>query len=93
MAMVEDLSVFFADFGDDGALAGSPVRVIFDEPGGVQLGGVGMTAREPQVQLATASVPADYLSAVLAIPQGTFRVLSHEPDGTGLSVLRLKRTA
>lgn len=93
MAFVEDLTPLFADFGDDGTLAGVAVRVIFDEPGRPQLGGVGMAARDPQVQIATASVPASYLNAVLVIPQGTFKVLSHEPDGTGVSTLLLKRTA
>lgn len=93
MSFVEDLTPFFADFGVDGTLAGSPVRVIFDEPGRPQLGGVGMAARDPQVQIATASVPASYLNAALVIPQGSFKVLEHLPDGTGLSTLMLKRTA
>ena len=93
MAFVEDLTPLFADFGDDGTLAGSPVRVIFDEPGRVQLGGVGMAVRDPQVQIATASVPASPEGAALVIPQGSFTVRQHIPDGTGLSLLMLSKAA
>ena len=87
MALVEDLSVFLADFGESATLAGAPVRVIFDAPGG-QFGGI--SATQPQVTIATASVPANYLDAVLVIPgRGSFSVSEHLPDGTGMSVLLL----
>lgn len=90
MAFAEDLATFFADFGDDGTLAGQPVRVIFDAPGAQMLGGSGMAALQPQVRIATASVPVQYLGAELEIPQGSYTVRAHEPDGTGLSVLLLQ---
>ena len=91
MPLVEDLSVFFADMGEDATLAGAAVRVIFDAPGG-QFGGI--SATQPQVTIATASVPASYLDAALVIPgRGSFSVTEHVPDGTGVSVLLLQAAA
>ena len=55
MAFAEDLTPYFADFGDAATLAGVAVRVIFDGPGGLQ---GGSTIESPQVQIASASVPA-----------------------------------
>lgn len=91
MPFVEDLTPLFADFGDAGTLAGEPVRVIFDDPTGESVGAV--SARQPQVQIATASVPASVHGATLVIPQGTYKVRECERDGTGLSLLRLSRVA
>lgn len=92
MAFSEDLALFTADFGVNGTLAGSAVRGIFDGPAVTQaLGDGGATAAEPQYQLPTASVPANSYDAVLVIPQGTFRVREHLPDGTGMSLLILTK--
>lgn len=92
MAFVEDLSPFFADFGDDATLAGVGVRVIFDGPG-AQLGG--MTVETPVVQIASASVPVAYQGAALVITAGrgagSYKVREHTPDGTGLSLLALTK--
>jgi hypothetical protein len=89
--MLEDLAVYFADFAVDGMLSGVPVRVIFDTPTDQMLGGVGMAAGVPQVQIATASVPADFYGLTLDIPQGAFTVQQHQADGTGLSLLLLQK--
>lgn len=88
MAFVEDLSLFFADFGEDGTLAGQPVRVIFDELPDLQ---AGLRTGQPQVQLATASVPASIFGASLVLTRGTYQVQDHIPDGTGVSLLVLTR--
>lgn len=69
MAFVEDLAPFFADFGEDATLAGQPVRVIFDGPGGNNLG---LSTESPVVQISSASVPAAY--------QGAQLVLAREPS-------------
>ncbi len=94
MAFAEDLAPFFADFGDAATLAGAAVRVIFDGPGGVQ---GGMTIEAPQVQIATASVPAAYKGAALVIATGrgagSYKVREHLPDGTGMSLLSLTEAA
>lgn len=86
--VVENFSAYLRAWGVDGTLAGAPVRAIFDDPGAT-LGG--MAVREPQVQLPTASVPANVYDAALVIPQGSFKVREHIPDGTGWSVLLLTK--
>ena len=88
MAFVETLVPFFADFGEEATLAGLPVRVIFDGPGGNTLG---LSTESPVVQIASASVPAAYQGAQLVLARGTFRVREHQPDGTGLSLLLLTK--
>lgn len=94
MAFAEDLAPFFADFGDTATLAGGSVRVIFDGPGGAANG---MTIEAPQVQIASASVPAAYKGALLVISSGrgagTYKVREHLPDGTGMSLLSLTEVA
>lgn len=94
MAFVENLGCYFADFGEPATLAGVAVRVIFDGPGGLQSG---MTIEAPQVQIATASVPAAYKSAALVIATGrgagSYKVREHLPDGTGMSLLSLTEAA
>lgn len=87
MAFVEDFSIFLADFGVDGTLAGAAVRVIFDSPAGTDLGGV--TTTQPQAQIASVSVPAAVFGADLVIPQGSFTVREALPDGTGMTLLLL----
>jgi hypothetical protein len=93
MAFTEDLTPFFADFGDAGTLAGVAVRVIFDVPMEQQLAGAGLMASVPQVQIATASVPSNVEGAALVIPQGSYTVREHVADGTGLSLLLLRGAA
>jgi hypothetical protein len=94
VAFTEDLAPFFADFGDTATLAGAGVRVIFDGPGGTANG---MTIEAPQVQIASASVPAAYKGALLVISSGrgagTYKVREHLPDGTGMSLLSLTEVA
>jgi hypothetical protein len=91
MPFQEDFTPFFADFGDDGTLAGQPVRVVFDAPSERELQGVGMAAALPQVQLASASVPSNVQGAALVIPQGSYTVREQIDDGTGLSLLLLTK--
>lgn len=94
MAFVEDLAPFFADFGEDGTLAGQPVRGIFDSPYSfAALGSAGQSSTDPQFQLPTVQVPASVYGALLVLASGTFRVREHKPDGTGLSVLMLEKTS
>lgn len=93
MAFVEDLTTYLADFGDAGTLAGQPVRVIFDAPSTTELGGVSLAAQVPQAQIASASVPASVYGAALVVPQGSYTVLEHIPDGTGMSLLVLQKAA
>lgn len=88
MPLTEDLSVFSADFGVDATLDGAAVRGIFDAPAAVTVGN-GAAAVEPQFQLPTSSVPASPFGKTLTVPQGTYTVREHLPDGTGMSLLLL----
>jgi hypothetical protein len=90
MSFAENLAPFFAEFGDDGTLAGSPVRVLYDSPYiEAGLGSAGMSAREPSVRIKSVSVPGSIFGATLVIPQGTFKVRESQPDGTGITTLLL----
>lgn len=93
MPFAEDLTPYFADYGEDGTLAGVAVRGIFDAPAAQQLGGVGMAAEPPQFTLPTASVPADNYGLALVLDRGSYTVREHVPDGTGLSILLLTEAA
>lgn len=88
--LTEDLGIFFADCGVDGTLDGDAVRVLFDAAADEMLGG-GLLAVQPQAQIATASVPANPEGLTLVIPQGTYTVRLHVPDGTGMSTLHLTK--
>lgn len=90
MAFAENLVPFFAEFGDDGTLAGSPVRVLYDSPYiEASMGSAGMGALDPSVRIKSASVPGSIFGATLVIPQGTFKVREARPDGTGVTTLIL----
>jgi hypothetical protein len=96
MAFTEDLTIFTADFGDDGTLGGAPVRGIYDGPGATaSLGGMAAVATDPQYQLPTAQVPASSYGATLVIltglGAGNYKVREHQPDGTGMSLLLLTK--
>jgi len=92
MPFAEDLSIFVSDFGDVGTLDGYSVRGIFETPG-VSLGlvDVAVAAVQPQFQMPTASVPPAAFGKTLVIPQGSFVVREHIPDGTGMSLLLLTK--
>jgi hypothetical protein len=91
VAFAEPLDVMFRDFGEPVVVDGMTLRGIFDEPGALAFAG-GMTAAEPQLQLPTASVPADLVGRTVSVHgRGRYTVLEHVPDGTGLSTLRLGR--
>ena len=94
MALLEDTTPFFGDFADDATLAGAPVRVIFD---GAYAQALDIGASSPRVTLPTASVPPAWEDVALHILTGQgaghYKVRNHEPDGTGVSVLVLEKTA
>lgn len=91
----EDLSAFFspADFAQRITLAGVEVDAIFDNAyalGGV--GGLGMGTTAPAITLPTAQVPANPVGAAVQVGAAAYVVATHEPNGTGVSVLLLEST-
>lgn len=91
MALQEDLIPFFADFGDDGLLAGRPVRGIFDAQGAFPgIGGMVVATGVPSFLLPAAAVQVGDVDAALVIPQGSYTVRRVEPGDPGLTVLQLE---
>lgn len=88
MAFVESFGQFFGEFGVDATLNGQPVRGIFDDAYGESFGG-----------LIAGSGPMFRLPSSIAVSQGqplvlgavSYTVTGIEPDGTGLTVLRLEK--
>lgn len=78
---------------------GEAVEVMFDNAyvrGDV--GGLGMASTQPAITLPTADVPASprgKTAVVTSTVHGTlnFKIVDHEPDGTGVSVLFLEKSA
>ena len=92
MAMVEDLTAFFqlADFAVNATLAGLPVRGIFDLDYQLQDTASGIMSSAPVLTLASANVPANVVGASVVVGGVTYKVVEPMPDGTGITVLRLR---
>ena len=92
MAMVEDLTAFFqtADFAVNATLAGSPVRGIFDLAYQLQDMASGVMSSAPVLTLASANVPANVVGASVVVGGVTYKVVEPMPNGTGITVLRLR---
>jgi len=87
MAFVESFAPFFADFGVDATLNSVPVRGIFDAAYGEAFGMISGT--DPVFRLMSSVVVSN--GATLVIGAETYIVIGIEPDGTGLSLLRLQK--
>lgn len=84
--------------GTPAELAGSAVLGIFEELVAVDpLGGFGVAAGRPQYRMPSSGVPVSITDAPLQLlHRGVLRrfvVREHEPDGTGLTVLKLSEAA
>lgn len=92
MAFTEDLTVFFnpAEFADAATLNGVAVRGIFDNAYALQDVGGEVYASGPVFTLASSAVPANVAGAVLVVGGVTYKVVEPMPDGTGVTVLRLR---
>jgi hypothetical protein len=78
-------------------VAGQALQGIFDNEHAVALGGpfdgMGVSTTQPRLTCATASLPADPAGAAVVVGVGNYVVAEHQPDGTGISVLVLRRAA
>lgn len=89
MAFLEDLSIYFADFGEDATLDGQAVRVIFERPVQPDPVGGGIAAGAPQALIASTSVPAVFSGKPLVLASATYTVRNAYADGTGITLLEL----
>ena len=96
MAFAESFSLYFRDFGVDATLNGAAVRGYFRAAGqdssSMGFGNGGLDSLNPTFQMPSSQAPTSALGQTLAIPgQGSWKVASVDPDGTGISLLRLER--
>lgn len=89
MPFVEDLSVYFTDFGVAATLDGQAVRGVFDNGYMQALGG--MASAEPSFMLRSADASTATQASLLVVAGTTYRVRSLQPDGTGVTTLLLER--
>lgn len=78
---------FFSDFAIDITVNGVSVRGIFDNAFGSAFGGM-IDGSGPMVRLPSSVVASRGNPVVIASKQ--YRITGIEPDGTGLTVLRLE---
>lgn len=93
MAFVEDYTAFFQtnEFASLATLDGQEVRGIFDN--GYQAFEVssGAFATGPVFLMPTSELPANAVGLTLVLGAESWKVVEIEPDGTGLTLLRLRK--
>lgn len=93
----EDTSVYFnADtgFAQPCILAGVEVSAIFDNSYALgSVGPFGMASTQATITLPTSSVPDGVVGQTCVVADTSYAVAAHEPDGTGISLLRLEVSA
>lgn len=87
MSFAENLDGFFVDFGVEATIGGKTVRGIFDN-GSRDL--LSVATRAAAFRCVEADVP-DALGQSCIIGGVTYKVVTPEPDGTGLTTLRLEK--
>lgn len=85
MSFVENLDVFFADFGVTATLNGVAVTVIYDEE---YMDALGIGNSNPCALIKSSANPAK--GQQLVIGAVTHTLLEPKPDGTGLTILELR---
>lgn len=74
----------------DGVLSGVPVQGIFHNEYLLEDVGGGVASSGPAFELASGDVPANVAGASLVVNAVTYKVVEPMPDGTGVTVLRLR---
>lgn len=94
MAFTEDLRAFIStnDFAVSAVYNGVSIDVIFEAAYFEEnMGSVGFQGSAPMVTALTIDVPNAAHGETLVINGVTYKVASVEPDGTGITVLRLEK--
>lgn len=88
--MIEDLSAFFSasEFASTATLGGVAVTGIFDN--GYAQDEFGGSGSHPIFTLPTTAAPSNSVGAALVVGSTTYTVAEMMPDGTGVTVLRLR---
>ena len=92
MPLVEDFTAFFnaAEFASPATLAGVAVTGIFDKAYIDLDAGGSLAGTTPVFTLASSAVPANVAGAALVVGGVTYKVVEPMPDGTGVTMLRLR---
>lgn len=86
--MTEDFAPYFVDFGVTATVGLVSCRGIFDSTYAAPLG---FTAgSSPMLIVEASAVPAVAQGTAVSVAGGSYTVTAVEPDGTGLTVLRLQ---
>lgn len=73
-------------------IAGVEVGGIFKDPAQAVELGIGAADSRPSVTVASSAVPENPVDSMIDIDGTPYIIGAHEPDGTGLTVLRVERT-
>jgi hypothetical protein len=86
----EDLDPFFdpSEFADDVTYKDNPIAGIFDNS---YFEGQGIQGSQPVFTCRTMDVPAARHGDILVRAGTTYKVVGVEPDGTGVTLLRLEK--
>jgi len=86
---VENRAAFLVDFGEDVTIGGAPARVIFSD---AYVEPLGVASTGPAALGFDADLPA-YTVGTTTLVRGasTYRIINAQPDGTGVSLLRLEK--
>ncbi len=91
MAFAEHLTGYFADYGTAATVKGAAVTGIFDDAWQDALGLVAGT--QPALLLPTASVGSATVGDSVVVGAVSYTIAGMEPDGTGMTRLRLQEAA
>lgn len=87
----ENLSVYFAEFGETVLINGQAVRAIFDREYADDDGfGFTVANTDPHITLADADIPADIRNAVIEARGQEYDTAEIAADGTGITVIQLR---
>jgi hypothetical protein len=90
MPIAEDLSPFFAEFADEATLDGQSVRGIFDAAYHLREAGEDVGVTVPAFTLPSTEVPANPVGLALVVRSTAYAIVEPMPDGTGITVLRMR---
>ncbi len=86
-AIASDIALMLQDFGQAVTVKGVSVQAVFDNGYAAELG---MDGLGPRLTLATADAATVAQGDAVVVGSTSYTVASVEPDGTGVTVLRLQ---
>ena len=85
--VASDIALMFKDFGVAATVKGTAVTGIFDAAYTEEFG---MAGTGPVLRIASADVPTVAQGDAVAVGSANYTVAAVEPDGTGVTLLRLQ---